>query len=134
MDVTNRLGRHSLISLSAIALAILALSSGLASCKSLDDINKLAVTNIDISKVHDGSYVAKQDNKLVMAQVRVDVAGGRITSIAVLAHNHGPGHGAEAIVNRVMAAQSLEVDAISGATYSSKVMRKAIELALDQGL
>jgi uncharacterized protein with FMN-binding domain len=34
----------------------------------------------------------------------------------------------------VIEAQSLSVDAVSGSTYSSKVVLKAIELALKKGL
>ena len=55
-------------------------------------------------------------------------------AIEVLKHSHGPGHGAGAIIDRVIAAQSLKVDAVSGASLSSKVMLKAIEKALEKGL
>jgi uncharacterized protein with FMN-binding domain len=65
--------------------------------------------------------------------VRVSVRDGRITEIKLLRHSHGPGHGADAIVDRVVASQSLRVDAVSGASYSSKVVLKAIETALNQG-
>lgn len=41
---------------------------------------------------------------------------------------------AEAIANDVLDAQSLEVDAISGATLTSDTVLKAIEDALRQGI
>ena len=69
----------------------------------------------------------------VTAKVRVSVRGGRITDLQLLSHMHGPGHGADAILKRVLASQSLRVDAVSGASYSSKVVLKAIETALNQG-
>jgi len=41
------------------------------------------------------------------------------------------GKPAEAIVDSVVAAQSLQVDIVSGATLSSKCILKAIEVALE---
>lgn len=99
-----------------------------------DDIRKLVVNDINPASVKDGSYEGEQNDKPVTAAVRVLVQGGRIDSIKVLSHGHGPGHGADAIVDRVIAAQSLKVDSVSGASYSSKVMLKAIENALEKGL
>ena len=99
-----------------------------------DDIRKLVVNDINPASVKDGSYEGEQNDKPVTAAVRVLVQGGRIGSIKVLSHGHGPGHGADAIVDRVIAAQSLKVDSVSGASYSSKVMLKAIENALEKGL
>jgi hypothetical protein len=62
------------------------------------------------------------------------VKTGAITAITVLDHSHGPGHGSDAIIDRVIAAQSLDVDVVSGATLSSKVILKAIETALEKGM
>lgn len=116
----------------AIALAACLLSAG---CQStLDAIDRLVVADIKPASVKDGVYEGSQSNWPDTAKVRVAVKDGRIVSIDLLRHGHGPGHGAEAIVGRVVAAQSLEVDAVSGATYASKVVLKAIEEALDKGL
>ncbi len=41
---------------------------------------------------------------------------------------------AEIITDKVIDTQSLQVDAISGATYSSKTILKAIENALKKGI
>jgi uncharacterized protein with FMN-binding domain len=106
----------------------------LGGCKFTEDINKLVVADVHPSVVKDGVYEASQDNKIVTATVRVEVKGGKIVAIDLLKHNHGPKHGADALIPQVLAAQSLKVDSVSGATYSSKVLLKAIELALDKGL
>ena len=71
-----------------------------------------------------------QDAVLVAAQVRVTVADGAIRRIEILHHENGRGKPAEAVLDRVIAAQSLRVDAVSGATSSSKVLLKAVENAL----
>jgi uncharacterized protein with FMN-binding domain len=45
-------------------------------------------------------------------------------------HVNGQGKPAEVITEKVIETQSLQVDVVSGATYSSKVILKAIENAL----
>ncbi|NLN06880.1 MAG: FMN-binding protein [Firmicutes bacterium] len=47
-------------------------------------------------------------------------------------HDHGRGAAAEKITDRIIAEQSLKVDTISGATYSSKVILKSVKKALVQ--
>ncbi len=116
-----------------MALLSIALALSLAGCFA-DDIKKLVVDDISPSAVRDGKYEGKQVNTPVTAEVEVVVKEGAITAIKVLEHSHGPGHGADAIIDRVVAAQSLKVDAVSGASLSSKVMLKAIETALKKGL
>jgi uncharacterized protein with FMN-binding domain len=94
----------------------------------------MTFVSIDISKVRDGVYRGKCNLFPLTAAVRVKVEGGRVTSIDVLKSMHGKGYGAEALAQRVVEAQTLDVDAVSGASGSSKAMRKAIEDALRKGL
>ena len=54
----------------------------------------------------------------------------RISSIELVKHIHSRGSQAEAIIDKVIEAQSLDVDAISGSTYISMVILRAIEDAL----
>ena len=51
--------------------------------------------------------------------------------IVLIEHKNERGAAAEEITDKVIAAQSLQVDTISGATSSSKVVLKAIENALN---
>jgi uncharacterized protein with FMN-binding domain len=60
----------------------------------------------------------------------VTINNHKITGIELVKHNHGQGAPAEVITGKVVEAQTLEVDIVSGATYSSKVILKAIENAL----
>ena len=55
------------------------------------------------------------------------------TKEQLLEHQTGLGGKAEAIIDQVIQNQSLEVDAVSGATTSSKTILKAIENALQSG-
>jgi uncharacterized protein with FMN-binding domain len=100
----------------------------------VDDIQKLVVSDISPTAVRDGTYEGEQMNNPITAKVEVVVTAGAITAIKLLDHSHGPGHGADAITDRVIAAQSLDVDVVSGATLSSKVILKAIETALAKGM
>ena len=103
-------------------------------CEAIEQIEKLTIEDISIPDIDDGEYKGSQNNFPVTAEVLVIVKDGRITAIKLQGHSHGPGHGADEIIGRVMEKQSLEVDAVTGATYSSKVVLKAIEKALKQGM
>jgi uncharacterized protein with FMN-binding domain len=92
------------------------------------------VENVDFTDVKDGEYKGVYDLRIVSAHVIVGVKDGRVTQIDVKKHDHGPGYGAEAVAERVIEKQSLDVDAVSKATASSTVVLKAIELALRKGL
>jgi uncharacterized protein with FMN-binding domain len=119
-----------------ILIVILCSAAGFYSfaCANLKEIDQLTIQDIKVREVKDGEYQASQNNFPVTAKVAVSVKDGRITEIRLLAHLHGKDHGADAILERVLAVQSLLVDAVSGASYSSKVVLKAIESALRKGL
>ena len=55
-----------------------------------------------------------------------------LQNIRILEHKNGRGQAAEAIVDQMLAEQRVDVDAVSGATNSSKVLQKAVEQALRQ--
>ena len=54
--------------------------------------------------------------------------------VNILEHRHERGKAAEAITNKIVDEQKIDVDAISGATTSSTVIKKAVENALKNGL
>jgi uncharacterized protein with FMN-binding domain len=83
--------------------------------------------------VADGEYEGKAFLLPVSVEVKATVAGGRISSVELLRHFNGQGKPAEAIIGRVVEAQSLGVDVISGATHSSLTILKALENALEKG-
>lgn len=86
-----------------------------------------------VGSVSDGSYEGKAFLLPVSVRLRATVSGGRIQSIDILKHFNGQGKPAEAIVARVLEAQSIGVDVISGATHSSLTILKALENALEKG-
>jgi uncharacterized protein with FMN-binding domain len=99
--------------------------------RNLEKLANAAIRDIDITALADGIYTGGYSMFPVSAEVRVTVKGQRITGIELLEHNNGRGAPAEVIPSCVVEAQSFDVDAVSGATYSSKVILKAIENALE---
>jgi uncharacterized protein with FMN-binding domain len=63
----------------------------------------------------------------------VTLSNHEITEIVITRHDNGQGQAAEAIIDDVTSEQTLLVDAIAGATYSSKVILLAIHDALSGG-
>jgi uncharacterized protein with FMN-binding domain len=94
----------------------------------------ITIDSVDFSRVRDGTFRGTYETTLVKAEMEAVMAAGKMTGLTVIRHECGLGKPAEAIVDRVLVAQSLEVDAVSGATGSSRVILKATEIALKQGL
>lgn len=98
----------------------------------LNELDTLEFAPLNLSELDDGYYEGSFGAGIVSATVRVAVSGHEIKSIEIVKHNNGRGKPAEAITASVIENQSVEVDVISGATYSSKVILKAIENALNR--
>ena len=90
-----------------------------------DDVEKK-----QIAKISDGSYVGEYTVFPVHVKVGVLVKDHEIREIEILEHDHGKGADAEAITDTIVEEQSLDVDTVSGATYSNLVIIKAVEDAL----
>ncbi|MDT3428609.1 uncharacterized protein with FMN-binding domain [Paenibacillus forsythiae] len=97
------------------------------------NIKNLTISNIPFSSLSNGTYVGEYDVRFIDAKVQVSVHDGKVTRIDLLKHKNGHGAPAEAILKEIVAKQTLDVDAVSGASNSSKVLKKAVELALVQG-
>ena len=55
--------------------------------------------------------------------MEVTVQDGVITNIDILEHKNGRGKSAEVVADRIMEEQKIDVDAVSGATNSSVVIK-----------
>jgi len=97
-----------------------------------NQVSKIAVENIDVSNMSDGVYTGEYSVTYVSAKVEVTVQSGEITNIEIIEHRPGDTHGlpAEAIVHTIREQQRIDVDAVSGATNSSRVLQAAILDAL----
>lgn len=111
------------------ALALFALLA--ASCAT----ENIEVKSLDVSRLRDGSYEGSYAGKMGAASVSLAVAGGKIAEASLTRFESSPiGAPAKVMIDRVVAAQSLDVDSVSGATYSSKVILRAVQDALEKGL
>ncbi len=99
----------------------------------VNDVNSITVSNLNMANITDGIYVGEYSVTPVYVKVEVSVIEHKITSIKIIEHENGLGSKAEKIVDDVISQQSLGVDAVSGATVSSKCIIKAIESALQIG-
>jgi uncharacterized protein with FMN-binding domain len=94
-------------------------------------MDALEVGEINPEQKEDGTYTGRYDVDYIKVEVEVMILNGEIRDIS-LQHEHERGARAEVIIESVIREQSLNVDTISGATDSSKVILKAIELALQE--
>jgi uncharacterized protein with FMN-binding domain len=88
---------------------------------------------VDIAAVGDGTYTGTGTGFKSEVTVEVTVSGGKITEIVVLEHDDTAAFWDRAeteTISRIIAAQSLEIDAVSGATGSSNGIIKAVFDAL----
>lgn len=99
----------------------------------VNNVNSITVSNLNMANITDGIYVGEYSVTPVYVKVEVSVTEHKITGIKIIEHENGLGDKAEKIVDDVIIQQSLEVDAVSGATVSSKCIIKAIENALQLG-
>ena len=97
----------------------------------LKQLVDLKISDVDLTKLEDGVYVGNYKAFPVAAEVKVTINKHEITEIELVKHSNGQGASAETIPAKVVEAQTLDVDIVSGATYSSKVILKAIENALN---
>ena len=93
-------------------------------------VRETTFEDINISDIPDGVYVGEYDVDFIYAKVEVTVQNGEITNINILEHRHERGKTAEVITDSIVDEQKIDVDAISGATNSSTVIKKAVENAL----
>lgn len=102
--------------------------------RNLNALSSMAIENIPLDRVKDGVYMGEYSVFPVSAQVEVTVKDHAIASARILKHRNGQGSAGEAVVNKAVEADSIRVDTVTGATYSSKVLLKAMENALRKGL
>lgn len=109
-------------------VVIVAVSVSLAFVQAqLDKLKATQLETLDLSQVSNGTYEGSYTAFPVSVTLNVTVTNHQITSITILKHDNGQGKPAEVILSDVIDAQSLQVDVISGATYSSKVILLAIQ-------
>ena len=133
-----RMSKKKVVLLVIMLPLLIGLVWGIIYLKSVSDykqaVKETTFEEINISDIPDGVYIGEYDVNFIYAKVEVTVQNGEITNINILEHRHERGKAAEAIANKIVDEQKIDVDAISGATNSSAVIKKAVENALKNGL
>ena len=129
-----RMSKKKVVLLVIMLLLLIGLVWGIIYLKSVSDykqaVKETTFEEINISDISDGVYIGEYDVNFIYAKVEVTVQNGEITNINILEHRHERGKTAEVITDSIVDEQKIDVDAISGATNSSTVIKKAVENAL----
>ncbi len=87
---------------------------------------------VDFEKIKDGIYEGQYKSGPVKVVAKVKIRNQSVVDIELLQHRAWKGKKAETIIpNRIIEEQSTRVDAVSGATISSRVIMNAVQNAID---
>jgi uncharacterized protein with FMN-binding domain len=134
-DKHKALVLHKLCTLALLPLLIAHIAFCVISLKEYQrEVAAISFFNPEISFVADGQYTGECDVGYIFAKVNVTVKDGVVTDIQLLAHRNERGKAGERVINEILFEQRTDVDVVSSATNSSKVIKKAVENALEKGL
>lgn len=118
-----------------LAIVLLGGGFGFAYYKRVTDykqaVQAIQITEPNLTTIKDGEYTGEHDVGFIRAKVKVEVKDHRFKTINLLEHHNDRGGKADRLPQDMLAQQKVTVDAISGATNSSKVIQKAVENALN---
>ena len=118
-----------LIGIGIILALMLAMILGVG-LKESGEVKAFDTAPVNIAEIKDGIYEGCSETTLVKVQVRVTVSDGRLDNIEILKHECGKGLPANALVDEMVSRNDIDVDAVSGATVSSEVIKDAVRNAL----
>jgi len=111
-------------------------AKNLSVSEEVEQIKNMDIAHVDPATVPDGAYTGEFPfRQKYMYRVRVTVKSGRIENIEVLENGTENEYAQKGlgVIPRMLQEQSPEVDAVSGATVSSKALMKCVEKALKKG-
>jgi uncharacterized protein with FMN-binding domain len=85
---------------------------------------------VDLARIKNGTYSGNYGFFVVSVSLEVTVQDHKITKIVILKENCGKGYEALATIDRIIQAQSPKVDAVTGASSSSRCIMIAVDRAL----
>lgn len=118
----------------ALVLAVLILSGFVGfqvfSASIRKSLASLENAAINMNTVADGIYSGHSELGPVSVDVEVHVTDRKLAKVDLVRHACGLGRPAEAITEKMVEQNTFDVDAISGATVSSEVIKNAVNKAL----
>lgn len=97
-----------------------------------DAVQDIPIAEVSLENVADGTYEGEYLFETIYAKVRVIVRDKEIKKVSLEAYESEKGGDAKSIVNSIVEKQSVNVDDVSGATDSSRVIKLAVLNALEQ--
>ncbi len=110
-------------------LFLLAVLGFLFASMGLRSMKQMVINEVDLSKLADGVYTGRFHKVRWTYEVEVTVENHKIVGIVVL-NKVGDGGLGEKAAEEIIANQSVLIDAVSGATVTTKALQKAVENAL----
>ena len=93
-------------------------------------IESAVIEDVDLMQIDDGLYAGEFGDFLVDVKLEVTIEDHQIKGIEIKDQRSGPGYEALETIDRIIAAQSPKVDAVTGATGSSRCIMVAVQKAL----
>ena len=108
---------------------------GTSGCLSLTasmkkNLAKIENEDIDMETVEDEIFEGHSELAPVKVDVKVLVENHKLIKVELLRHECGLGHPADVIVDKMVEQNTWDVDAVSGATVSSEIIKNAVNKAL----
>jgi len=97
-----------------------------------DAVQDIPIAEVSLENVADGTYEGEYLFETIYAKVRVIVRDKEIKKVSLEAYESEKGDDAKSIVNSIVEKQRVNVDDVSGATDSSRVIKLAVLNALEQ--
>ena len=98
------------------------------------EATSLVISNVDLTKISDGTYVGAYDNYRFSNKVEVTVINHEITNILPVKIQDGRQALVDKLTEAILREQHNDIDAVSGATASRNGFLKAVEEALKNGV
>jgi uncharacterized protein with FMN-binding domain len=122
-------GKKALLIVGIVIVALIGIMAG-AAFPGMGAVRRLTVNPVDLSKVADGSYSGSFRAGRFSYSVEVTVKDHRIEAVTSTGAKQAQDAVVQQIFSRIVEAQSVQVDAVSGASLTTKAVSKAVENAL----
>ena len=121
---------------SATGVFVILLIGAMVGCNNAEvkAVRAMSINHVDLASVRNGTYLGDFAYSGFDYQVQVTVAGHQIKDVVTVKNRHTrQAKMAEGVLPRILDQQKNDVDAVSGATTTSKALLKAVERALTKG-
>lgn len=118
-----------------VAIIVLLAISLFFGSMGLGEIKKMAINQVDLSKLENGVYSGKFSKARWTYDLEVTIEDHRISSIKNTNKLSDPSQKfVDKAIDAIISKQSVLIDAVSGASANTKAFQKAVENALEKGL